>query len=190
MNKDKNEPMFVTKEMLEWRFNEGVAFEETRTVRASGDTTWENELPEGTPKSDYTDYGSDWQKNPAKPKARYRVYENTQHTVKVRMDLENDTVQRLCQYAFSELWVKAQAKLRANDLKKGDDEFAKQIKASGGIIEFKTVSDFEPKSRAMSDADKAMGAINKLTDDDDLAAIEAFLAKKKAEIKAKRGVVK
>ena len=158
---------------------------ETRTIRGSGDTFRTDEKPadENMLKRDHGEKaGLD----------RYEVFENVQHEVKVKMTFDGDTLTRIAQFAFSELWIKQQAKMRKEIEVVGDEEFGKRLKKTDGIVECKTLTDFEPKSRALTDADKAVGAIGKVDDMEDLARLEEQLQAQKekilANMKAKNGV--
>jgi hypothetical protein len=177
----------ITLEMLASVFAEDVVLEETRTVRGSNDTVWSDEKPSKSLLA--KDYGEKWQEVKG-AQARYKVFEFDQHEVKVRMNYGADSVERILRYAFADLWIKGQAKIRKDITDVGDEAYAKRLKADGGVVTFATVSDFEPRSRAATPGQKALGAVTKLDDIDDIAAVEARLAALKKEILAKRNVIK
>lgn len=185
MNKIEQNITQITKEMLGLTFAEGVTIEQTRSIRASGDTYWTDDVTDIVEKDIKKDYGEKHTKQ-----ARYEVYENRMHKVTFRMILDGDTIDNQIKYAFSELVIKAQAKTRPEIAKVGDDEFAKTLEKNNGMLEFRTVTDFEPQNRAATTADKAVSAINKTVDLDELENLERILAEQKKKILMQRNNVK
>ena len=151
---------------------------ENRTVRGS-DATFRTDDPPHDTTLLKKDHGTN------ATGGRYEVFENVQHQITVKMDFTGDTILRLARYASRELWIKAQAKIRREIAVIGDEEFAKRLRKTDGQLTFITRTDFEPKSRAMSSGDKAVGEVKKIDDMAELDRLEEELKRQRELIAAK-----
>lgn len=180
-------PVLVTNEVIQEgaTLSDDVVIRDSRKVRGSDSWFWSNEKP-ASETLIKTDYGDEWKSADGKPSARFKVFENELFNVTFEMRFGGETVKRVLEHAFGRLVVLAQAKERKRVGEIGDESYGKKLAETAGVLTFDVATAFEPASRRTTDSEKAVAAIDKMNDEEELKRIELALAAAKQRIKNRR----